>query len=254
MARILLRPQGMLVDRLLDLLWPRRCAACDAPEVDVGASHGLLCVPCAVTLYPTSEDCCPRCGLDALDPPSLSGHLCGDCLERPPPYALARAAFHYGGALTEALARYKNAPESTLAEPLGRLMAERWRALAAQDWPDAPLVVPVPSHPKRLRKRGFNPAGALARMLCARAGLPAPTGAALRATRLIPAAHSASRAARRARVAGVFEGDRRRLEGREVLLVDDVITTGATVAAASRACRAAGARRVTVLALARVPL
>lgn len=177
--------------------------------------------------------------------------MCGRCLAQPPPYEAAGAAYAYGGALQDAITRWKNLPLPDLARPLGRLMMAQAEARGWRGLPGDTLVVPVPSHPRRLRQRGFNPAGVLARQLADDLELPL-RGTGLAAARPISRARSLSREARRQRVQGVFQGQRRVLDGRDVLLIDDVMTTGATVAAASVACRKAGARSVQVAVLARV--
>ncbi len=234
----------------LELLWPSRCAACGDP-----ADALPLCYPCLETLVPGGRDCCPRCGHVYLDPALLpGGHLpwCGACLVAEPPYARARAAFAYGAALQDAIVRWKNAPDHTLGPHLARLMlaeAHRtgWATLSA-----GTVVVPVPAHPRRVRQRGFNPAGLLASGLARGLGLPlGPT--ALEARKQPPNTQGASRAQRLRRVRGVFRARPGALTGREVLLVDDVMTTGATVWAAAEAALRGGAARVEVAVLARVP-
>ncbi|TNF32577.1 MAG: ComF family protein, partial [Deltaproteobacteria bacterium] len=152
---------------LLDLLLPARCAACDR-DVATGVS---LCAACAGSLVPGAGVSCPGCGLVYLTPPAGGcEHRCGECLRDPPAFFRARAAFAYGGALADAIARWKNAPDHTLGVPLARLFVGE---LARSGWdppPDA-VVVPVPSHRRQLRRRGFNPAGVAAAALARRFGL-----------------------------------------------------------------------------------
>lgn len=236
-----------MIPSLLEFLWPGRCAACDAP-----APRAFFCPACVGTLVPAAEACCPLCGLPWLDPvPDRPHQRCGACLIEAPPWDSAHVAFAYGGALQDAITRWKNGPLDALGPGLARLMAAACADAGATRWPAGLLVVPVPAHPRRLRGRGFNPAGVLARGVARGLGAAlAPRG--LVATRYVPPAKAASRGARRRRVSGVFRGHPTKLRGRAVLLVDDVVTTGATLAAATRALRRAGAAEVHVAALARV--
>ncbi|PIE18983.1 MAG: phosphoribosyltransferase [Proteobacteria bacterium] len=239
-----------LYAHVLESLFPTRCASCDGPA----CAGALFCDACAVSLVPGTEAYCPRCGRVYLDPPPGGGrHLCGACHRAPPPWRQARAAYAYGGALSDAVARWKNRPAQALGPKLSRLMVAQsdltgWARLS----PDT-LVVPVPSHWRALRRRGFNPAGGLARGLARALGLTlAPT--ALRVRRPLESSRGLSRAARRRRARGAFEARGRRVEGRAILLVDDVMTTGATAEAATSTLLASGATSVDVAVLARAVL
>jgi ComF family protein len=223
---------------LLELLYPERCAACD----ELCEAPGL-CARCAQSLYPTAP-CCPVCALPEGGP---HGVLCRRCRLSPPPYARLVAPWRYGGELAAAIRRFKyggarggGRPE--LARPLGRMLMSFLPG-------DVDLVVAVPLHPRRLRERGFNQAEALARAARPPAAV---AGHVLKRRRATDEQAGLSRAARARNVAGAFAvRDERRVRGRRVLLVDDVVTTGATVSACARALRAAGAAVVVVAALAR---
>ena len=229
-----------------DLLWTPRCAACDAPIAYEGADleRAAFCEACASSLDRALSPRCPRCGLSF----EVRGrdHLCGRCLADPPPFESLAARYAYGGALSDAITRFKYGPAPWLAAPLARLMAESFAPPGPVD-----LVVPVPLHPKRLRERGFNQAALLARWIPRAAGAPLDT-ACLR--REIDTPHQAGlTAARRLdALAGAFRArPRERLRGARVLLVDDVATTTATVRAAAAALLFAGAGAVSVQCLAR---
>lgn len=236
-----------IVRHVLDFLFPPRCASCEG----AAPSGALFCDACVVSLVPGGEACCPHCGLVYLEPdPVTPDHLCGACAIEPPPWRWARAAYAYGGALQHAVARWKNAPDQTLGPALGRLLARAGR-VSPDVVADGAIVVPVPGHRQRLRQRGFSPAGILARAVSDELRLPL-VGTALTVARPI-SSKGLGRKARRRRVRGAFRVSRpRRIAGRPVLLVDDVMTTGATAEAITRALLRAGATRVDVLVLARV--
>lgn len=225
----------------LDVLYPDRCAACDLLCLAPG-----LCGRCAESLYSTAP-CCPVCALPEDGP---SGLTCRRCRLSPPPYARIVAPWRFGGELAVAIRRFKygserrggGAPE--LARPLAALLAP-----ALPD--DIDVIVPVPLHRRRLAERGFSQSHLLARAARRFAGLAVPLIEALQRTRPTDEQAGLTRAARTANVAGAFSANPDDVRRRHVLLIDDVVTTGATVSACARALRRAGAARVTIAALAR---
>jgi ComF family protein len=236
-----------ILESLLALLFPERCPAC-AGFMDPGDG---LCPTCAASLYPVGA-ACPTCARPEEIPVGLT---CRRCRRRPPPFRHARAAFRYGGELAVAIRRLKyggggEAGRPELARPLGRLLAPALARAASV----ADLIVPVPLHARRLRARGFSQAQALVRAARVLEPLPPVVTGALVRTRPTAEQAGLTRPARLANVAGAFAVPARatdRVRGRSVLLVDDVITTGATAAACARALLAAGAGAVDVIALAR---
>ena len=237
----------------LELLYPARCAACDALLEHDG---DLFCGPCALTLAPV--DCaCPRCARPSpvripRPPPCLG------CLQRPPRFDAAVAGFEFGGAVAEAIRNLKWHHMPELATPLGELA---YRALehAPAGFGAIDLIVPVPLHARRLRKREFNQAAELAAALreAARArnaplGRVALDARALERTRDTPPQTGLDAAQRRRNVLDAFRVRRPDdVRGRHVLLVDDVMTTGATADACAAVLSRAGAAAVLVLTLGR---
>ena len=173
---------------------------------------------------------------------------------------MARVPFEYGGTLATAIVRMKHGGRSDLARRLGRLLVEPLGvAVADGDGGPVDAVVPVPLHPRKLRRRGFNQALELARVALRRARVQGRCGEApvLERTTLVRTRDTRELGrlgpeARRLELQGAFGvRDPRRIAGRRFLIVDDVMTTGATLDACAHVLRAHGAREVRVLALAR---
>jgi ComF family protein len=216
--------------RLLDLLLPRRCAAC-------GGGEELLCTACRAALRRLQAPLCARCGA----PTAWPVERCRECAGRRLAFASARAAVAYDGPARPLVAGWK---ERGL-----RPLAREFSALVAETVPCPPVdeLTFVPGDPERSRKRGQNPAEALARELVHRWQLPVRT-LVVRSEPARPQ-RGLSREERRRNVRGAFSAVA--VPAGRVALVDDVYTTGATVAAAATELRRAGARTVHVVTLAR---
>jgi len=243
---------------VLSTLFPPRCAACRAELSDVrGAAPPGMCTVCRDTLVSALDACCPICGAVWLDArPGEERHVCGPCQADPPPWVEARAVYAYGGALQEAITRWKNPVAPGLGESIGPALAELMIAGAgAAGWEGLArdvVVTPIPATRASLVARGFNPASVLARRLARRVERRFDA-TALTVRRAPERSAGLGRRARQRRLRGVFEARPEHVQGRSILLVDDVMTTGATVRAATSALLRAGARGVRVAVLARVP-
>jgi ComF family protein len=222
---------------VLELVYPARCSTCDA-ACDEGAA---FCEACGETLEAITAGC-DRCGLPLAG--ELAWSRCLSCAGRAPPYVRAHAPFEFGGALARAVRRMKWARKPELGGPLGRLLDGRCA-------PEGDVIVPVPLHPRRLRAREFNQAALLAFAARRSARSPPVDVHALERVRDTPPQTELGLVERRANVRGAFRARAARVRGRRVTLVDDVMTTGATAEACSRALLDAGAREVVVLTLAR---
>ncbi len=230
---------------LVAVLLPAVCPLCGNRGLPEGG--GPVCGSCATRLEPLVGPCCSRCAL----PFSGGGpdHPCPRCVADPPPFEGLRAWGPYRGALLEAIQRLKYGGDLALRRLLEDLAVDAVRRTPAVPGPDA--VVPVPCTTRTLARRGFDLPALLARRVAREVQAPwRPSAVRKRpdAPDLVGmGAAERERATRRA-----FEPVAS-LAG-TVLVVDDVVTTTATVRAVARACLAAGAGRVTVLALARTPL
>ncbi len=220
---------------LLELVYPPRCAACAG-----AVAAEPFCAVCREAVDPVPEGC-RRCGLPGPDP------LCGGCRADPPAFDAVRAGGLFGGPLADAIHAFKYGGRPALARPLGAWLA------GAAPLPQGALVVSVPLARGRRIARGYDQAALLADGLAraAGAGDRRLRGALLR-TRETPPQVGRTRAERSLNVAGAFRAARpEEIAGRDVVLVDDVVTTGATADAAARALKDAGAQTVVVVALAR---
>lgn len=228
---------------LLELLLPECCPVCTHPAV---LHPEGLCCTCLkqIVLLPASH--CPRCSLPYPGFAS-AGHLCGRCSRQPPAFSEVIVLGLYQGTLQTAIQRLKNQPRPTLDRALGGMLADNVRQHAFASDPN--LVVPVPLHPKRLRQRGFNQSGLLARDIARRCGLPL-AGTMLARIKPTPAQQGLSADKRLHNLRGALTANRR-LDGEHVLLIDDVLTTGATADACAKILLSAGAGQITVAVLAR---
>lgn len=231
-----------------EALYPSTCMACG--ELSDRAAPGFRAVPmcelCRATVWAIDDVVCHRCGVPFAGGPGI----CGECLARAPAFERARQSFVFGEAVRAAIHRFKqpSAP-ARLARHLVRLAVEDGRQPFFEERPD--IVVPVPLHPSRTRARGFNQAGLLALELSDR--IPrAHVHHALACTRRTQEQKQLGREARERNLRRAFEVARPRVvAGRRVLLVDDVMTTGATARVCASALKSAGAASVQVWALAR---
>jgi len=217
---------------MLDWLFRPQCAACSQPAE-------ALCPDCACSLVELGNAC------DKCAEPIDEGKLCRRCAIRPLPLERVIAPWRFGGQLASAIRRLKFSGKTHVARDLAPL----WSPLvaAAVEAHDA-IVVPVPLHWRRRFVRGYDHAWLLALHACAAAGI-APPVPALRRVRGGPPQSKLPRAERRENLRDAFVA--RDVDGRAIVLVDDVVTTGATVASCTRALYAAGATTVVGVALAR---
>lgn len=234
------------VQGLIRVILPPQCLACR----ETVAEDWALCPACWRETGFINGLVCDACGLPLPgEEPEGRAVLCDDCLRTPRPWARGRAVLLYGGAGRRLVLALKHADRLDIARPAGVWMARAAAPLLAPGM----LVAPVPLHWLRLLRRRYNQAALLSAALARAAELEHCPDLLIRARRT-GTMEGRGRAARFAAVAGAIRPHPRRgrrAEGRHVLLVDDVMTSGATLAAAAEACRAAGAAEVSVAVLAR---
>jgi ComF family protein len=220
--------------QLLDLLFPPRCVDCRR----IGA---WFCAECMDRIPRVEPPSCTRCGNRITAP-----GLCARCRTSPLQIECIRSAVYFEGALQEAIHQLKYKGRTALAKPLGTLMAAYWR----QHPMPADVVVPVPLHAARLRERGYNQAALLARELARQTELAIDEQTLIRKRATAPQVELDARQ-RKENVHDAFCCSGNTLAGKQVLLIDDVCTTGATLEACAIALCEGGARGVQALTLAR---
>jgi ComF family protein len=251
---------------LINYLYPPRCAACDARmRLD---SVARICQLCIGQIERIPDPICRVCGIPlqnassraVFDQSGTCGYegtavdKCRSCAESPPYFGQARAIARYrpgvaedGQVVPSIIRRHKYGRDQSLSRALAQCLGENLPV----DGNDYDLVLPVPLHRRRLRWRGFNQAALLGLAVARKIGCPLDV-ATLTRIRDTPAQTSQDSNQRRQNVRGVFAVRRpERIATRRLLLVDDVMTTGATLDECARTLLAAGAQKVDVLTLAR---
>lgn len=234
-----------LAGAVLDFLLPPRCPLCKC-HID---AHGHLCPACWSRLDHIAPPRCDQCGMPFVHAED-DDLLCGACLADPPAFDRALAPVQYGGKGRDLVLALKHGALYSAVPAMARMMATEIAASGLR--PDT--IVPVPLHRWRLLSRRFNQSQLLARDLARFTGLPLDASLLVK-KRATPSQGTLGRKKRAANVRGAFSVPAQKtqqIDGRRLLLVDDVLTTGATADACARALKQAGAEAVYVAAFARV--
>lgn len=230
---------------LLDILLPPRCLGCDA----LVGRQGGLCSPCWSNLTRVTAPLCRCCGLPFAYAIGTDDYECGACIASPPLYDIARTACVYDDHSKQLVHRFKYRKHTVLAS----LLSE-WTGQAGEKWiTDADLICAVPLHWRRMAQRGYNQSAIMAQRIAEKYSRPYRPQL-IKRLRYTPPQASLSRNERQKNVQGLFRIDPRfseQINGARVVLVDDVITTGATIEACCKALKKAGVAHITVLAFAR---
>ena len=223
----------------IDFALPPRCAGCGCVVDEVHS----FCSECWKKVDFLGHGGCEACGLPLE---GTDAELCAVCLAKPPRIARTRAAVAYDEVTRGVALRLKYGRKVALAGTMARYMSP------LIEGKEAAVLVPVPLHRSRLWRRGFNQSVLVARQLSKRLGIPADV-ALIKRTKRTPLLKGLSHDQRRRAVAGAFEVQRREdVQGRTIILVDDVLTTGSTANACAKALVRAGAARVELVSWARV--
>jgi ComF family protein len=258
---ILVSSVSVVAESLFATFFPSDCRICGAPLVNI--SRLPVCQPCLSDMRPIAGGVCSICGERALSPYAVSGAgetRCGLCRRLEPPFAKAVAYGSYEAGLRELIHLLKYEQVRPAAAVLGRMLAEAVSRLESC-WTEGPVVVvPVPLHVRKLRQRGFNQSELIARAAIERDAIKLGTGSGrpvlqprvLERRRETQSQTGLTRHQRRENIRGAFAVARpEAIASREVLLVDDVFTTGTTVSECARILRRAGASKVFVATVAR---
>lgn len=232
--------RSALISRLLHVLYPSRCPMCSARSDRWQCAP--ICDACWSLITPYTGPSCTSCGLPLA---SIHANVCCECLRSAPFFSNVLVYGLYEGVLAEAIHQFKFSGIRRLAYPLASFLLQL-------EIPRADCLVAVPMSKKDLLRRGFNHSLLLAYVISKKTGIPLVTNGLMK-VRETPPQVGLSAGERQRNLSRAF-AVRRNLENLHLILVDDVITTGATVNECSRALREAGVRHITVLALARAPL
>ncbi len=229
---------------MVDMLFPPRCLACS----ELTEAHGNVCADCWQTLNFISAPFCHHCG-DPFPYNLKDATTCMACLQTPPPFAGARAVLHYSPASRRLIAGFKYYDRTQATPMFARWMLQAGQHLLSQ----ADVIMPVPLHRRRLIKRRYNQSALLTAELARQSGKPVLLDG-LQRTRHTPQQAGLTREQRQENVKSAFTVNPKHaiaIQGKRVLLIDDVMTTGATLHACTHALLDAGAKDVYLLTLAR---
>lgn len=235
------------LSEISDALFPPSCIACS--DVLASVQEKGFCRECTQSILFITQSRCPVCGIIFPDSPA-SDHVCGECLEVRPHYSFARAALVYEGIIHDAIHRFKYGRNLTCGRVLADLLADF--DFPDMDWSVFDLILPVPLHIRRLRERGFNQSLILARALGKKHGVDVDFSL-LKRRKLTLTQTGLDKKEREKNIKGAFVVSHpERLRGKNIILVDDVYTTGATINECAKTLKKAGSAQVAVITLARV--
>ena len=226
---------GLLKQGTLDLLFPQWCVGC-------GREGAFICSSCAATMSRIMPPVCPRCGR-----PQPSGILCPQCVGLHAALDGIRSPFQFEGVVRDAVHQLKYRNIRAISVPLAGYLCDY---LTGNPVP-GDVLVPAPLHQKRLKERGYNQANLIAYKLGSLLNLPVVDDCLVRQKYVSPQAGTASVTERRANMVDAFACHNNKLEGKAVIVIDDVATSGATLEACAAALKAGGADSVWGVTLAR---
>jgi len=226
---------GKLIELAVESFFPRRCVGC-------GKVGGFLCSECLGKLPRLLPPLCPNCGRS-----QASGIVCPDCRQRQTEIDGIRSLFRLDEVIRKAIHQLKYRNLKAISPCLAELLSDY---LESNSLPGEALLC-VPLHPRRLRERGYNQSGLLARELGKRIGMPVIEDCLIRVMQAQPQVRAVDVAERRRNVADAFVCRDERISGKQIILIDDVCTSGATLESCAAALKSKGAASVWGLTLAR---
>ncbi len=233
---------------LINTIFPTPCAVCEKPLRDDPIP--FFCRSCWNMLRPISGPCCPKCGRPFPSPVALRFsplHRCGPCRRRPLAFTQAWSLYSYASPMKEAIGLFKYQKKLSLQKTLTRALIQ-----ALPDLPPVDGIMAVPLHPSRLRHREYNQSSLLAYRLSQHLHLPIYFSCLVR-TRSTPPQTTLKKKARLTNLRRAFSVTTpHRITNKRILLVDDVLTTGATLHECAKTLRRAGSGHVYGLTLARM--
>jgi ComF family protein len=236
-----------VLNDLSEVIFPPQCLNCT--EIMHPSNGQIFCPACKEQINFITGKCCRICGTTFPDSPA-EGHLCGDCLGEKPYFSYARAIFSYKDIILNAIHQFKYKSNLSTGEILASFMAGF--SFPDIDFADYTLIIPVPLHVKRLRERGFNQSLILARAIGEKRKITVDFSV-LKRRKFTLTQTGSNKKERKNNIKGSFEvSDKKKIDGKKIILVDDVYTTGATVNECAKILTKSGAQKVSVLTLARV--
>ncbi|HDH53475.1 MAG TPA: ComF family protein [Nitrospirae bacterium] len=227
-----------MLNQFLNTLFPESCPVCREPSTDHKTAP--ICPECWRSILPYSGPQCRKCGLPLVSDVSIT---CGECIKDKPAFRLAWSFGLYDGVLKKAIHLLKYHKINRLSKPLSELILQI-------PIPRVDAVLPVPLYKKRLRQREFNQSALLAKHMAKKAGISLVTDCLIKTRDTAPQV-GLSAGERRKNVRKAFRiQNKKRIQGKSVLLIDDVITTGATVRECSSVLKKSGPEDVYAIALA----
>jgi ComF family protein len=236
-----------ILNDVSDIIFPPQCLAC-AEIINQPASQ-IFCFLCLRKISFITDSFCPICGVPFLSSTTES-HICGNCLENKPWYAHARAVAGFETVIMDAIHKFKYGRSISIGDGLSSFMANF--SFPDFDFSEYSLLIPVPLHIKRLRERGFNQSLLLAKQMGGKYKLPV-NFSLLKRSKFTLTQTGLNKAEREKNIKGAFVvTDKKKAAGENIILIDDVYTTGATINECAKVLLKAGAQKVAALTLSRV--
>jgi competence protein ComFC len=227
-----------MLNSFLNILFPETCPVCQHPAKDHYTAP--ICPDCWQAVSPYEGPMCRRCGTPLVSDAST---ICGECLAHEPAFSCARSFGLYEGVLKKTISLLKFYGIRRLSRPLSDVMLN-------MKIPETDIVIPVPLHEKRLKKREFNQSALIARYLAESKGIKVVLNSLVKIRDTMPQVGLSSQE-RKKNIKGAFSVENNSfITGKDIVLVDDVVTTGATVRECSKVLKKAGARDIYVITLA----